>query len=82
MLAWHGEHGEVEAALGVCSRKAQQQPSLWCSMLRLLASPSSPNPPNPHHLSTCLNNIGEETHHLLGTILGKGREIDIEMDSR
>ncbi|XP_050725825.1 vacuolar protein sorting-associated protein 11 homolog isoform X2 [Eriocheir sinensis] len=60
MLAWHGERGEVEAALGVCSRKAQQQPSLWCSMLRLLASPSSPNPPNPHHLSTCLNNIEEK----------------------
>ena len=59
MLAWHGERGETEAALAVCSRKAQQQPSLWCSFLRQLASASSPSPPNPHHLSTCLNNIGE-----------------------
>lgn len=60
MLAWHGERGEMEAALGVCSRKAQQQPSLWCSLLRLLASPFSPSPPNPSHLTTCLNNIEEK----------------------
>ncbi|XP_063842053.1 vacuolar protein sorting-associated protein 11 homolog isoform X3 [Scylla paramamosain] len=60
MLAWHGERGETEAALAVCSRKAQQQPSLWCSFLRQLASASSPSPPNPHHLSTCLNNIEEK----------------------
>ncbi|XP_071522606.1 vacuolar protein sorting-associated protein 11 homolog isoform X2 [Panulirus ornatus] len=59
LLAWYAERGDMENMLGVCSRKSQQQPRLWCSALKLITSSTSATPPDPQHLMTCLGNIEE-----------------------